>query len=127
MSMKQAIRVILAALAAMPVVGATTRPDREPVVISAADMLSGRYDYQFVRITGTVQDLYHDDSDSLFRFFIIASGNETIFAPSMTISESDAQLESLIGAEVSVAGTCDFAPEGSGWHPDDYNYNIAKT
>ena len=57
MSMKQAIRVILAALAAMPVVGATTRPDREPVVISAADMLSGRYDYQFVRITGMVQDL----------------------------------------------------------------------
>lgn len=115
MSMKQAIRVILAALAAMPVVGATTRPDQEPVVISAADMLSGRYDYQFVRITGMVQDLYHDDSDSLFRFFIIASGNETIFAPSMTISESDAQLESLIGAEVSVAGTCDFAPAGSGW------------
>ena len=98
----------------MPVVGATTRPDREPVVISAADMLSGRYDYQFVRITGMVQDLYHDDSDSLFRFFIIASGNETIFAPSMTISESDAELEALIGAEVSVAGTCDFAPAGSG-------------
>ena len=112
--MKLGTKVILAMLAAMLASGATTRPDREPVAISAADMLSGRYDYQFVRITGTVQDLYHDDSDSLFRFFIIASGNETIFAPSMTISESDAELEALIGAEVSVAGTCDFAPAGSG-------------
>ena len=113
--MKKAFKVILAMLASLLAAGATTRPDREPVAISAADMLSGRYDYQFVRISGTVQDLYHDDSDSLFRFFIIASGSETIFAPSMTISESDDELESLIGAEVSVAGTCDFAPAGSGW------------
>ena len=86
MSMKQAIRVFFAMLAALAAAGDATRPNREPVAITAADMFSGRYDYQFVRITGTVQDLYHDDSDSLFRFFIIASGNETIFAPSMTIS-----------------------------------------
>ncbi len=110
---------VLAILATLPADGAdvvaSRRPNREPIDITAADMLGGRYDFQFVRIAGTVQDLYHDDSDSLFRFFIIVSGNETIFAPSMTISESDAELESLIGAEVSVAGTCDFAPKGSGW------------
>ncbi len=102
---------LLAFLAALPTagadVGAPGRPDSEPVAITAADMFSGRYDYQFVRITGTIQDLFHDDNNSLFRFFIIFSGNETIFAPSRTISESDAALESLIGAEVSVAGTCD--------------------
>ena len=102
---------LLAFFAALPAVGADvgapSRPDSEPVAITAADMFSGRYDYQFVRITGTIQDLFHDDNNSLFRFFIIFSGNETIFAPSQTISESDAALESLIGAEVSVAGTCD--------------------
>ncbi len=102
---------LLAFFAALPTVGADVgaprRPDSEPVAITAADMFSGRYDYQFVRITGTIQDLFHDDNNSLFRFFIIYSGNETIFAPSQTISESDDALESLIGAEVSVAGTCD--------------------
>ena len=109
------LSLVCAALLPFVAVGENARPDREPVAITAAEMLGGRYDFQFVRIVGTIQDLYHDDSDSLFRFFIIASGDETIFAPSMTISESDAELESLIGAEVSVAGTCDFAPEGSGW------------
>lgn len=112
--MRLMVPVLSAMLAAQAAGGAPVRPTSEPVDITAAEMYSGRYDHQFVRITGTIHDLFHDDNDSLYRFFIIFSGNETIFAPSRTITEGDEELESLIGAEVSVAGTCDFDRAGLG-------------
>ena len=92
-----------------------TRPTGEPVSATAADLFSGRLDFKFVRITGTIMDVFRDENDSRFRFFIIFSGNETIYAPTRTINESDETLESLVGAEVSVCGVCDVTLDASSW------------
>ena len=87
------------------------RPAVEPLEVSATQILNGKCVDQFVRITGTITDVVHDDLNPAFRFFIINSDNEIIYAPSQTITESDSVLEALIGAEVSVCGKCDHPSE----------------
>ena len=91
------------------------KPAREPIDISAREMLSGRHDYNFVRIVGTIQDVFRDENNSQFRFFIINSDDETIYAPSRTIEADDATLDALIGAKVAVAGTCDVTAADESW------------
>ena len=92
-----------------------TRPTSEPVNATVADLFSGRFDFKFVRITGTIMDVFRDENDSRFRFFIIFSGNETIYAPTRTINASDEALETLVGAKVSVCGTWDRTADDSSW------------
>ena len=87
------------------------RPKVEPLKVTAAQILNGKCVDQFVRITGTITDVVRDDLNPAFRFFIINSDNEIIYAPSQTITESDSVLEALIGAEVSVCGKCDHPSE----------------
>lgn len=89
-----------------------THPTSEPIDVTAAEILNGKYVNGIMRITGTITDIVRDELNPKFRFFIINSGNETLYAPSQTITESDAELEPLIGAEVSVCGTID-APNDS--------------
>ena len=87
---------------------AQNQPTVDPIPITATEFLNGRYPGKFVRLTGTISDVVHDELNPAFRFFIINSANEIIYAPSRTITESDAALESLIGAEVSVCGSEDY-------------------
>lgn len=90
------------------------RPDVEPVSVTATDLLDGKCDWKFVRLTGTIRDLVHDELNPQFRFFVIDSGAETVYAPTRTITESDEDLRRrLVGAEVSVAGTCDRSIPGA--------------
>ena len=84
------------------------RPTVDPIPVTATEFLNGRYPGKFVRLTGTISDVLHDELNPAFRFFIIHSDNEIIYAPSRTITESDAILESLVGAEVSVCGREDY-------------------
>ena len=97
-----------------PTLGATMkdappkRPTVDPIPVTATEFLNGRCSSKFVRLTGTISDVLHDELNPAFRFFIIHSDNEVVYAPSRTITESDAVLESLVGAEVSVCGSEDY-------------------
>ena len=83
------------------------RPETEPIPITATQFLNGEHEHKFVRMEGTIVDLARDEINSDYRFFIIDSGNETIYAPSRHITEDDAVLKSFVGAKVSVCGTSD--------------------
>ena len=90
------------------------RPTGEPIPVTASQLLNGECDYKFVRLTGTIRDLVHDELNPRFRFFIIDSGAETVYAPTRTITESDEVLKRrLVGAEVSVVGSCDRSIPGA--------------
>lgn len=80
----------------------------EPIDVTAKQFLDGECDSKFVRLTGTITDVIHDEVNPEFRFFIICSGSEVVYAPTRTITEGDETLMRLIGAEVSVCGTCDY-------------------
>ena len=108
------VRLFLLALPLLaPTLGAANeyaqkRPTDDPIPVTATEFLNGRYQGKYVRLTGTISDVVHDELNPAFRFFIINSDNEVIYAPSRTITESDAVLESLVGAEVSVCGSEDY-------------------
>ena len=98
------------------------RPTVEPIPVTAAQLLRGECDYTFVRIEGTITDLFRDEDDQHYRFFIIVSDGHTIYAPSRSITEGDDVLKKLIGARVSVCGTCD-----ANLHPSNPRRQIPRT
>ena len=103
------LALALGALSVLPLFANDTpgRPETEPIPITATQFLNGEHEQEFVRMEGTIVDLVRDEIDSDFRFFIIDSENETVYAPSQHITEDDAVLKSLVGAKVSVCGTSD--------------------
>ena len=127
--MRKILPSVLAAVLLLPSVRAEAepgdelrRPTVEPIPVTAAQLLRGECDYTFVRIEGTITDLFRDEDDQHYRFFIIVSDGHTIYAPSRSITEGDDVLKKLIGARVSVCGTCD-----ANLHPSNPRRQIPRT
>ena len=85
------------------VLGSGTPP--KPHDCSAADVAAGRYDEQFIRVSGTVIDTYYDDLDPRFTFFVLAEGSTVLYAPLCRRPPLD-ELRKLIGARVAIVGIC---------------------
>ena len=81
----------------------TERPLEVPIAVAAKQMLDGQFDDKFVELRGTVLDVFSDDIDSRFRFFILASDGETVYAAIKT-NASDTVFNSYVGAQVSLCG-----------------------
>lgn len=127
--MRKILPSVLAAVLLLPSVRAEAelgdelrRPTVEPIPVTAAQLLCGKHDYEFVRIEGAITDLFRDEDDQHYRFFIIQSDGYTIYAPSRTITASDATLRRLVGAQVSVCGTCD-----ANLHPTNPRRQVPRT
>lgn len=99
------------------------RPMVEPTPVTAKQLLDGKCDSKFVRLKGTISDVVRDEVNPKFRFFIISSDGEIVYAPSQTIDESDEALKALIGAEVSVCGKCDY-PTDKNTHRRQFRRNL---
>ena len=78
------------------------RPDPVPATVS--DILTGRYDYQLVRVGGTVIDEFQDDIDLNFHFLLLSNDGKSI---PIAIHESEIDGSSgFLNAEITVTGAC---------------------
>ena len=62
-------------LSALKVVVIRHGPRPDPVEANVSDILMGRHDYQFVRVSGTVIDEFQDDIDRNFHFLLLPFKN----------------------------------------------------
>ena len=69
--------------------------------------MSGKHDHKFVRIRGSIVDVIHDDTNVKYRFLIVNSDNETLYATTQNDAIGDEALKTLVGAEVSICGLSD--------------------
>ena len=85
---------------------ATAQP---PEKITAADILSGRYNHGLhnVEISGCVTDAFNDDFDGNYRFIVLQDGTSTFYAAATNADMDTAFVNTLIGAQVTIDGVLD--------------------
>ncbi|MBQ2632550.1 MAG: ATP-binding protein [Kiritimatiellae bacterium] len=83
---------------------AVEEPD-PPRDVTIAEILGGGLNLQLVRVEGTVMDARRDDVDPKFAFLILHDENEIVYV-TIHFDPKRADLERLVGARVSVTGTC---------------------
>lgn len=76
----------------------------EPLRASISDVLKGRFDYQCVRVSGTVIDAMRDDIDPGFRFLILNDAKATISVAIQSNPSDPADFERLRNAKIEVIG-----------------------
>ena len=80
-------------------------PPPTPLHVSAREFaLSRDCAFKLVRMTGTVQDVFHDDIDSMVTFWMFSVGDEYVFAT--TPSDGREPDVSLIGRKFEITGIC---------------------
>ena len=80
----------------------------KPVRTTIDELLSGRFDGQIVTVRGEVTDVFPDEIDKGFVFFILTDGDRSIYMPSPWKYEMRGNAEALIGSVVET--TAAFIP-----------------
>ena len=75
-----------------------------PVEAKIRDIVAGRYNLEYVTVSGEVKDAFNDDIDPHFSFLVLVQEGASIYVPIRRPEKAQAGLARLIGAEVSVAG-----------------------
>ena len=86
--------------------GETPRPQD----ITGADFACGRFDYRFVRLTGTVRDAFTDEIDPGYNYLSVDCDGHSILTCDPAPQRSYAETRQLIGATVRISGICDPNP-----------------
>ena len=86
------------------VIGHAT-PDA-PYDITAQEMLSGRHDFQFTRLTGRVRDIAFSETNAEWLFLTLISEHSIIYAGLPYSDTAAFRPDDLVGAKVSVEGVC---------------------
>lgn len=74
---------------------------------SAAAFLEGRLDMKFLRLTGTVRDVFRDETNPEYTFIILACDDGFVYAVFRGERDKEDWFKGLVEAEVSVFGFCD--------------------
>ena len=74
-----------------------------PESASAAELVSGKFDCRLVKIKGTLRDMFQDEIDSHYRYFVLNCDGKMVYASSRKIGDADM----TIGALVEITGICD--------------------
>ena len=74
-----------------------------PESASAAELVSGKFDCRLVKIKGTLRDMFQDEIDSHYRYFVLNCDGKMVYASSRKIGDDDM----TIGALVEITGICD--------------------
>lgn len=74
---------------------------------SAADFLDGRADMKFLRLTGTVRDVFRDETNPEYTFIILKCDDGFVYAVFRGERDKEDWFKGLVEAEVSVFGFCD--------------------
>ena len=78
-----------------------------PRIVTPAQLATGKFDYEHVKVSGVVTDAFRDEIDPSFVFVIIeAGGAKTISALKDCGKTEAATFESLIDTAVSITGMC---------------------
>lgn len=84
-----------------------------PVKVSSEEILSGKVNFQNIILQGTVTDAFRDDIDERFAILVVNDGVDGIIVPIDATSATEEDIQSYIGAKVSVNGFCDPQPQTS--------------
>ena len=77
-----------------------------PLEINAHDFLSGKHLFQFIRLQGVMRNVFRDEIDPEYIYFIIECGDERVFAVFATDKDVKAVSQRMLGAKVAVTGCC---------------------
>lgn len=97
------------AVAALCCTATGTADAQPPEKVSAADILSGRYNHGLhnVEISGCVTDAFNDEFDGNYRFVVLQDGTSTFYAATTNAAIDTAFVNALIGAQVTIDGLLD--------------------
>lgn len=87
-------------------------PAPQPEDATAYEIDSGRLDCHFVRIHGTLRDVFQDEIDRNFTYLVLYCDGKIIYAPAPRFEIDDG----MVGAEIEIAGICDPMPIGGRHH-----------
>ena len=76
----------------------------QPTGLTVHEANDPRHAARLVRLSGQIRDLWIDDTDPRFAHFVLADGTDSIFG-SVLRSDDLPDLNTLIGAEITVCGT----------------------
>ena len=79
-------------------------PPPPPAKATVADVKSGKIVNQPVQIKGVVRDIFQDDIDPAYHFFILAQGSDSIYVSLHTANMPPKFPETLVNSEVMVFG-----------------------
>ena len=104
------------AFASEPVCGRAEILSRDPVPkpnpVSPSDLKSGKFDNRFIRISGTVEECFSDDTDSDWVYLAMDCNGETLYAASphshATAETHLKKLQGLVGARIAMS--CIYSP-----------------
>ena len=77
-----------------------------PYDITAREMLSGRHDFQFTRLTGRVRDIAFSETNSEWLFLTLICGDTIIYAGVPWTDSATFRPDDLVDAKVAVEGVC---------------------
>lgn len=88
-----------------------------PRSATLAQVISGDFALQVVKVSGTVVDACLDDVDRRFAFFMVYDGRDMAFATKCLANEQD-DVKRFVGAKVSITGICssDSPRAQTGWN-----------
>ena len=84
----------------------------EPSSVSGAEVLSGKHDNQVVRLTGTVREVFTDEIDPGWIYFIVNSSNEFVYVVLRTDNHPEG-MRYLCDADITFTGLCLMHSNGS--------------
>ena len=88
-------------------IGHTATP--KPEVLSLGELLRGDYNHRLVETTGTIADAFRDEIDHRYNYLLLKRGSEMLPVAFPDPKMTETTLQSLIGSEVRVMGTCCFS------------------
>jgi signal transduction histidine kinase len=79
-------------------------PMPEPEEADPKNLRGNRYAGRYIRVQGTITDIFRDDIDAEFIYFVLDSGGTQFFASIASTAASDEWMQNLIGATVRMTG-----------------------
>lgn len=78
----------------------------KPVAISFADLKTGRYESQLVRITGVIRNIFTDEVDPDFKFIVLTDNRDIAYVIIGKPQFSALDSQQLLGRTASITGIC---------------------
>ena len=78
----------------------------DPIPATGRDVIRGKVDFRYVRVSGIVKDASRDPADPRFTFLTINSDGEDLLIPIRT-ADKPLDYEKYIGSRISVSGVSD--------------------
>lgn len=86
-----------------------------PLAATGPDILGGKLDFELIRTTGEVLDVFSDETDPEFVYLQLNCQNARILVPTAYDNPLVRTSAALIGAHVEIVGVCEPAPYMDHW------------